>query len=1247
MTVLHDKIYSRFKSIVDARQTSRPELDIREFVSSIASSSITFGYISRNFSQGYPANLRKLFPASVGFDSEQAMSSEWAAIPRAPVDNEKLDPHVGTERILDNFEPDDNVLFFEQGFVASAASWSHSFREQKIEFACLAYMFDDLAFYYMSEYENRLTRKLNSTSKPDAHEFARADAVINKLVSEKISKYNSQPDYRAVIGEPGKRKVLVIDQSYGDSSTHYGLAEDSVFEEMLLAAIKENPDADVIVKTHPDSIYEKDTRAGYYSGLRDFENVYFFRQPINPFSLFEMVEKVYVATSGVGLEALLAGKPVVCFGAPFYSGWGLTDDRQSVPHRQRQRSLTELFHYTYIWYTHYFTPLSDGECQIEEALDYITRYRSMETRPDLPDSHNPVRVSVIVPAYNAQSFLGQTLDSLLEQTLVAIEIIVLNDGSSDGTLTLIQRYAAHDKRVRCVDLKENIGQGFARNQGIAMSLGDYVFFLDSDDYLLNSSVLESVYRKAAETEADMVRMRKAYEALEDGSGRFVGKRDDACEEFFNAPFSETRIEDSPFLFQNRHFWTFLYRREFLLDNEIEFSTPQWEERPFLTRSLLSAAKIADSHVPAIVYRVRRDSTARRVKKARDLQFQLQNYRETMEALSAAGVELKPAKAMVSTQIVHALFYGWYWETLQSLPASEKSDQLAKVQTLLSSSLFSPEEMSADAYNVSKIRFAGYEYQLLLALASSGLWHQVDRVLAGETFSAREMYELIKGPEVALAWSANHFSKYSQKRLTYDFNAGDAAIRPRIILHIGSTKTGSTYLQHFCDLNRAELLNRGIWFPEFGQFWQSSRPHKQAGHSEFIHAAHKRDYSLRDRILAGEAITGKKIESVVLSSEAFFLMQRPGVLLDYFSGFDVTVVAYLRQQEEWARSQYAEFVAGGAIGKVSDSFSDWIDQDITRSRLVYDKKLDSWARFVGRENVVVRRYSKEYLLGGDLVEDFFSSIGLEDAAGFERPPELQHNKAVISSRHLPLIRALNRFSYSSAETYFDFIDRVEAKLAHLDASDSRNEFLKSLPVDLEQAIDKGNAYIAEAYLKEATGPLYPAVIKERAQSDLVPLKVTSEEAEAILDAYTEATSKSSDVLSFEMPSHSLDDEPVFNLGYFSWRRQLKRLIRRYYRDRLSAEELLLFDSNVGRLQAETGSRVLRTLIPYFYSQGSVYGFLKWRALLTPYVSRLILKFWGAAKYDEYIESPVKFVRHHNKPVLVILGRILYPMGELRP
>ena len=188
MTVLHGKIYSRFKSIVDARQTSRPELDIREFVSSIASSSITFGYISRNFSQGYPANLRKLFPASVGFDSEQAMSSEWAAIPRAPVDNEKLDPHVGTERILDNFEPDDNVLFFEQGFVASAASWSHSFREQKIEFACLAYMFDDLAFYYMSEYESRLTRKLNSTSKPDGHEFARVDAVINKLVSDKISK---------------------------------------------------------------------------------------------------------------------------------------------------------------------------------------------------------------------------------------------------------------------------------------------------------------------------------------------------------------------------------------------------------------------------------------------------------------------------------------------------------------------------------------------------------------------------------------------------------------------------------------------------------------------------------------------------------------------------------------------------------------------------------------------------------------------------------------------------------------------------------------------------------------------------------------------------------------------------------------------------------------------------------------------------------------------------------------------------
>ncbi|QDY70407.1 hypothetical protein [Qingshengfaniella alkalisoli] len=99
------------------------------------------------------------------------------------------------------------------------------------------------------------------------------------------------------------------------------------------------------------------------------------REPINPYSLFDEVDTVYVGTSQVGLEALMAGKKVMTFGAPFYGGWGLTDDRQPIPHRHRQRSLAEIFHYFYVWYTIYHVPGCAVPSRIEDALDFIEANR--------------------------------------------------------------------------------------------------------------------------------------------------------------------------------------------------------------------------------------------------------------------------------------------------------------------------------------------------------------------------------------------------------------------------------------------------------------------------------------------------------------------------------------------------------------------------------------------------------------------------------------------------------------------------------------------------------------------------------------------------------------------------------------------------------------------------------------------------------------------------------------------------------
>lgn len=94
-----------------------------------------------------------------------------------------------------------------------------------------------------------------------------------------------------------------------------------------------------------------------------------------------------------------------------------------------------------------------------------------------------MRLSVIIPAYNCELLVGATLDSLLAQTMPDFEVILINDGSTDGTGNVLESYAARDSRIRFVTV-ENGGPSRARNRGIAEAKGNYLYFMDSDDLIL-------------------------------------------------------------------------------------------------------------------------------------------------------------------------------------------------------------------------------------------------------------------------------------------------------------------------------------------------------------------------------------------------------------------------------------------------------------------------------------------------------------------------------------------------------------------------------------------------------------------------------------------------------------------------------------------------------------------------------------------------------------------------------------------
>lgn len=114
------------------------------------------------------------------------------------------------------------------------------------------------------------------------------------------------------------------------------------------------------------------------------------------------------------------------------------------------------------------------------------------------------RISIIIPVYNSAKYLRKCLDSVFSQTYNDYEVIAINDGSADNSLGILNEYAKEHKNLKIIDNVINLGAGISRNRGIELATGDYVMFVDSDDYILPYT-LEHAYKTMIEENADFVR----------------------------------------------------------------------------------------------------------------------------------------------------------------------------------------------------------------------------------------------------------------------------------------------------------------------------------------------------------------------------------------------------------------------------------------------------------------------------------------------------------------------------------------------------------------------------------------------------------------------------------------------------------------------------------------------------------------------------------------------------------------------
>ncbi|MBX2824269.1 MAG: capsular polysaccharide biosynthesis protein [Gammaproteobacteria bacterium] len=262
------------------------------------------------------------------------------------------------------------VLQLEDGFIRTCSEDAHS----RMTYSLVV---DRKGIYYDADTGSELEDLLlSSTALAEAYsdiEEELTQACLEIVVDFNVTKYNFSQDCEPNLFADGRKTVLVIDQTHGDASIVHGGMDKLRFEQMLDAAIEENPAARIVVKTHPDVI--SGDKTGYLTQYARQLGVELYAEPVNSLSLLKQVNRVYVGTSQMGMEALLCGKDVSVFGRPFYAGWGLTDDRMPLEQERPQRTLRELFFAAYIWYPRYCHPVTGQLWTLPECLEHVLRQK--------------------------------------------------------------------------------------------------------------------------------------------------------------------------------------------------------------------------------------------------------------------------------------------------------------------------------------------------------------------------------------------------------------------------------------------------------------------------------------------------------------------------------------------------------------------------------------------------------------------------------------------------------------------------------------------------------------------------------------------------------------------------------------------------------------------------------------------------------------------------------------------------------
>jgi len=205
-----------------------------------------------------------------------------------------------------------------------------------------------------------------------------------------------------------------------------------------------------------------------------------------------------------------------------------------------------------------------------------------------------VKVSIIIPIYNVEEYLKRCLDSLVNQSLKDIEIIIVNDASTDNSIKIMREYESKYKTIKVIDSPVNLRQGGARNLGIDIAKGEYIGFVDSDDWV-DIKMYEKLYSKAVIANSDVV---DSDYFVSDGTNVLETVTSNTKEQLGES----TSVQKKSLILNSGRMWTKIFKTSLFIDNNIRFPEKlSYEDNPVVPLLLAHAKSLEKVNEPLYYY----------------------------------------------------------------------------------------------------------------------------------------------------------------------------------------------------------------------------------------------------------------------------------------------------------------------------------------------------------------------------------------------------------------------------------------------------------------------------------------------------------------------------------------------------------------------------------------------------------------------------------------------------------------------